>query len=194
MPVTELLEELRVAFGERGRDVDRHLQPGMSREEILEPAAPLGLTLPDDLIEMYEWRNGQDEDADMSEDALVFRDNGFIDLERALGEYATIQEHYSSGPDTIRYGFELRAAFPFAEFMGSWHAVVCGKHSLEIPDAHPVINVFHDLELFFYSVDAMLRTCIEWVRHPDWDRETAGLPEDVELEIWRKHNPGIFPR
>jgi hypothetical protein len=56
MPVTELLEQLRLAFLERGCEVDRHLEPGLSRAEILERTRPLGLALPDDLVEMYEWR------------------------------------------------------------------------------------------------------------------------------------------
>ena len=80
MPVTELLDELRLAFIERGVDVDSHLKPGLSREEILARTAPLGLEPPDDLVELYAWRNGQDEEADMSPHALGFRDNKFVDI------------------------------------------------------------------------------------------------------------------
>jgi hypothetical protein len=37
----------------------------------------------------------------------------------------------------------------------------------------------------------MLRTNIDWVSSPYWEHLGA-LPNDVEMEIWRRHNPGIF--
>src|SRR5687767_6825379 len=59
MAMTELLEELRGAFLGRGCDVDRHLQPGLPRAEILASTRPLDLELPEVVVELYEWRNGQ---------------------------------------------------------------------------------------------------------------------------------------
>jgi hypothetical protein len=191
VPITGLLEELRLAFLERGCDVDRHLKPGLSREEILERTQSLGLRVPDDLIEMYEWRNGQAEDAEMSPDALMFRDNKFVDLDDALREYPLIQEYYEPEPDSIPLGFELREVFPFAAYMSASYVVVCGSHTLPSPYPNPVVSVFEGIDVFFLSLETMLRTCVEWTRHPSWERP-SGLPEEIESEIWHRLNPGIF--
>ena len=190
MPVTELLDELRLTFLGKGCDVDRHLQPGLAREDVRERTRSLDLTLPDDLVSMYEWRNGQGEDAEMSLDAFVFRDQRFVDLDGALREYPLIQEYYAPEPDSIPDGFELRESFPFAAFMGSSYVVLCGEHVLASPDPHPVVNVYQGLYLSFHSLEAMLRTCIEWVRHPRWEPAST-VPEDVELAITERYNPGI---
>lgn len=195
MPVTALLDELRLAFLERRCKVDRFLQPGLARDEIRDKIRPLGFTPSETLVELYAWRNGQSTDADVAAGALRFRDDVFIDLDSALREYAVIQEYFSPEPDALPIGFDLRQAFPFAAFMGSWHVVVCGRHSLASAFPDPVVNVFQGITPFFHSIETMLRTCVDWVRHPAWTVESGlGLSEDVELEIWRRHNPGIFER
>ena len=194
MAITELLDELRLAHLERGRDVDRHLKPGIPHAEVLERTAHLGLALPDDLLELYEWRDGQDEQqAEMDTDAFSFRDNVFADLDWALREYPVIQEYYAPEPDSIPYGFELTETFPFAHFMGSSYVVVCGAHTLDSPSPNPVAGIFQGVDMYFHSLETMLETCLEWMRHPDWDRESL-LDDEIEREIWRRRNPGAFRR
>ena len=114
MTITELLDDLRAAFSERGRHVDRHLQPGLPAEELLRRTGSLGLTPPEDVIELYAWRDGQGADAEMSPDAFRFRDNTFVDVAGSLREYPLIQEHHAPEPDSIPYCFELRETFPIA--------------------------------------------------------------------------------
>ncbi len=55
-----------------------------------------------------------------------------------------------------------------------------------------MISVMEGITVFFYSIEHMLDTCIGWVTHPTYDADGGSLPEDIELEVWRKHNPGIF--
>lgn len=191
MAITELLEELRVAHLERGCAVDRHLQPGLPRDELLRRTRSLGFTPPDDLVELYAWRNGQDADAEMSADAMVFRDQKFVDVAGALREYPLIQEHYAPEEGMIPGDFEVAEAFPFATFMGSSYVMVCGPHELASPHPHPIVSVFQGVDLFFHSLETMLRTCLDWVRHPSWEAAST-LPSEVEREIWQRHNPGVF--
>lgn len=191
MTITELLDELRIAYLERGYAVDRHLQPGLPRDAFLRRTHSLGLALPDDLVELYAWRNGQDSDAEMSLDAMAFRDQKFVDVDGALHEYPLIQEHYTPQEDMIPYGFELAETFPFATFMGSSYVIVCGSHDLASPHPHPIVSVFQGLDLFFHSLETMLRTCLDWVRHPGWGPAST-LPTEIEREIWQRHNPGIL--
>lgn len=130
----------------------------------------------------------------MSPNAFRFRDQTFLDVSGSLREYALIQEYWADRSDGVRFGFEFRDVFPFAAFMGGRYAVVCGNHSLPSPAQHPVVDVSHgSIGLFFHSLHTMVATCIEWVRHPSWSNETE-LPADVELEIWLRHNPGVFER
>jgi hypothetical protein len=192
MTITALLDELRVSHLERGCAVDRHLQPGLSRDELLRRTRSLGFALPEDVVELYAWRNGQGADAEMSVDALVFRDQKFVDVAGALREYPLIQEHYAPKEDLIPYGFDLAEAFPFATFMGSAYVIVCGPHELASPDRHPIVSVFQGVDLFFHSLETMLRTCLDWVRHPDWGAAST-LPDEVEQRIWQQHNPGFLP-
>ena len=188
MVLTGLLEELRAALIERGCDVDQHLMPGISPLELREEVRPLGLRLPDEVMELYAWRGGQGEEAEMAVDALRFRDNVFIDIPSSLRTYEEIQQYRSAG---IEYGFDLGEAFPFAAFMGASYAVICGEHRLASPAAHPVVSFFEGVDLFFHSLETMVSTCIEWVRHPGWSKESE-LSQDTELEIWLRHNPGVF--
>lgn len=194
-PITPLLEELRGAFRSRGCDVDRFLRPGLAREAVLERTRVLGLSVPDDIVDLYGWRDGQSDDAEFEIDSFRFRDNTFISLERAIVEHRQIQEKIYGGFDSEEYvplGFDLEKSFPFAAYAGSWHVIVCGPHALASSSPHPIVNVYHGIVVFFHSVESMLRTCIDWVRDRRWSRESdLGLADDVEKEIWRRHNPGL---
>jgi hypothetical protein len=193
-PLVPLLDALRDEFRTRGLEVDRHLRPGLSRDAVVERTRELGLSVPDEIVELYGWHDGQSDEAEFAPDAFQFRDNAFISLERAIVERGQILEFYG-GYDTDEYvplGFDLEQCFPFATYMGSWHVVVCGPHTLASAHPHPVVNVYQGIVVFFHSIELMLRTCIDWVRHPRWSPEShLGLADDVELEIWRRHNPGL---
>jgi hypothetical protein len=187
--IHELLDQLRAAFIAKGQDVDSSLQPGLSRAEILEKTRMLGFPFPEELIQLYTWRNGQSERGRMS---FSFRDNLFINLDRALAEYVELAG-CSAELNFEEHGFHLKQSFPFAAFDGSWHVLVCAPHRLNSPHERPVVNVFHDVCLFFHSFESMLRTCVDWVRDPHWTTGSGlGLSEDVEMMIWKRHNPGIF--
>lgn len=191
MALTPLLEELRLAFLERGCDVDRHLRPGLPPDEIRARISGSGVEAPSALVELYAWRDGQSETAQASHDAFCFRDCPFLDLERALGELELVRRLYPPAPDALPLGFELDRVVPFASLMGSTLAVVCGAHTLPSPDPHPVVNLFQGIEVFFHSLESMTRTCIDWVRDPRWSPATH-LPGDVEHRAWVLHNPGLF--
>lgn len=187
--IRELLEELRTAFISRGVDVDSTLKAGLTREEVLEKTASLDFPLPEELIELYTWRNGTEDDSHL----FRFRDNPFISLERALVEQKELAGCYGDASTFEADGFRLDRSFPFAAFEGSWYMLVCASHRLKSPEKHPVVNVFEGIDLYFHSLESMLRTCIDWVRDPHWTEGSGlGLHEDVETAIWNRHNPGIF--
>lgn len=192
--IPSLLEELRAAFRKKGCDVDRYLRPGLSREAVHERTSVLGLTVPDEIVELFEWHDGQSDDAEFEPDSFRFRDNMFISVERAIADHGQIQEIYGGldSEEQVPLGFDLEKSFPFATYAGSWHVIVCGPHTLATPSPHPIVHVSQGIVVFFHSFESMLRTCIDWVRDPRWTRESdLGLADDVETEIWRRHNPGL---
>lgn len=125
-----LLEQLREAYIERGCCVNRYLQSGLTKAQVVEATARLGFSIPDEIIQLYMWRNGQSDNAEGEPDAFCFRDNTFISLERALGEYETYQKFYGQYSSSEKDGFDLNLSFPFATFNGAWYVIVCGPHKL----------------------------------------------------------------
>lgn len=187
--IPALCDALVEAYASRGVAVHENLGPGLSREQILRIVAPLNITLPEGVIALYQWRNGHiEEDAD---DVIRFRDNTFVSLERAVEEHAEILSSYGIDSTLEDDGVDLRASFPISAFEGSWDVVACGAHLHRSAGDHPVIRVFQGVEMYYPSVESMLRICTEWVSHPDWD-PVNGLSGDAELKIWRRHVPGIF--
>lgn len=85
----------------------------------------------------------------------------------------------------------LEHSFPFAAFNGAWLVLPCKGQNLDRRLARPVISVLEGIDVHFYSLQLMVDTCVEWMSHPQYDPHDH-LPEDVEMEIWRRHNPGIF--
>ena len=183
-------EQLADAFEARGVPVRATLNPGLARDHVMRRAASLGIELPEDVVSLYAWRNGVAESAAHGE-SMVFRDNAFISLEAAIGEYASIQKYYGVHSTIESDRVDLKACFPIACYEGAWYVVACGGHLHGQDKQHPVISVFQGVDLFFYSVESMLRTCISWVSHPQWTPHST-LPQAVEMAIWRRHNAGIF--
>lgn len=85
----------------------------------------------------------------------------------------------------------LKHAFPIASFNGGWYVIPTRDHNLPSILKKPIISVHEGIDIYFYSIEKMVDTCVEWVEHNKY--ASHGLyPESIELEIWRKHNPGIF--
>ncbi|BBB68978.1 hypothetical protein UNDYM_4725 [Undibacterium sp. YM2] len=190
--ITELCNQLADAYEAKGIAVRENLRPGLTTTEILETVAPLQIIVPDDVIELYQWRNGRIDKLDSDLDTnFCFRDNEFISLEEAVLEYQSIQEYYGLHSTLEQDRVDLKACLPISEFQGSWDVVACGAHLFGSDKDHPVIRVFHGIRMYFYSISSMLETCIEWVSSPNW-KDLDGLPDEEEMEIWRRHNPDIF--
>jgi hypothetical protein len=189
--ITELCEQLADAFEARGVRVRENLQPGLSHDAIMEIVAPLRLPLPDDVVELYQWRNGHVDDHDPQWRHIRFRDNAFISLQRAVREYASIAGSYGADSTLHADRVDLSACIPISAFDGSWDVVACGAHLFGRRIDHPVVRVFQGIDMHFHSLPSMLQTCIAWVSSPGWS-PLDGLPADEEMEIWTRHNPGIF--
>jgi hypothetical protein len=55
-----LLEELERRWRKRSPEIFGRFAPGLSDEEVIAAAAPLGLTLPEEVLLWFRWQNGTD--------------------------------------------------------------------------------------------------------------------------------------
>lgn len=190
--ITDLCEQLADTYALQGVDVRANLKPGIARAEILEALASLRLVVPEDVIELYGWRNGHILHTDY-ERSLSFRDDPFLTIDGAVDAYLMMQHGYGIDSTLADDRVDLKMVIPISSFEGAWDVVACGAHLHGSHMDHPVIHVHQGISLYYHSIEAMLRTNIDWVASPHWE-QFSSLPRDVEMAIWERHNPGIFAR
>jgi hypothetical protein len=181
------LEKLRLAFEAKGHAVTKSLRPPVPEQELRKRCEWFPQPLPEELVALYSWREGQPDGPWEESYPFWFRDCGFSALATAERSYGRIMATYGAeGPDEEL----LKGAFPFAEFNGGWLVLPTARAGFK-DLARPVVSVHQGVDVWFHSMNTMVDTCVEWVSHPAWTSE--GLyPQSLEMEIWRKHNPGIF--
>lgn|SRR5512138_564068 len=182
------LDALRVAFEAKGHHVSRSLLPPLHEQELKERCTWFPGALPEELVALYAWRGGQGKGAHEEEYPFWFRDCAFSSPERAEQEYKSMMESYGANPEDHEL---LKHSFPFASFNGGWLVLPCKDQRLDKRLQRPVISVMQGVDIHFYSLQLMVDTCVDWVSHPQYDRENQ-LPGAIEVAIWRRHNPGIF--
>ena len=181
------LDRLLNAFESKGMKVSQSLLPSIPESELRERCSWFPGQLTEEIIALYEWRGGQEEVRE-PDSPFWFRDNSFCSVERAEFEYKSMMDSYGSySPDHDM----LKHAFPIASFDGACYVIPTKEHNLKSVLKRPVISVYEDIDIYYYSMEKMMETCVEWVEHNQYT--SKGLyPRNIELAIWRKHNPGIF--
>lgn len=181
------LEELRLAYEARGFNVSETLQPALSADEVTVQCGWFPAPIPKEILALYGWRGGQLETREKKDFPFSFRDCAFVTPADARHEYESMMQTYGANPADAPL---LRISFPFAAYNGGWLVMPCATQSLEPRLQRPIISVMQGVSVHYYSVETLLATVIDWVRHPKFDG--YGLPSSIELEIWQRHNPGIF--
>lgn len=195
----EKLDRLVAAMAAKGFCVDGAFNPGLTREQIDEKTRGLGFRLPEELYQLYMWHDGTRPGFDDSQPGctlFLFRDQVFLTLDQAVKEL-----------EDVRLSYGVTDAFPFTEWEGSW--LVMPSRPYELPAdvdtpptryrlERPVILVFQGIDVFAYSLDTLIDIATEWVErgvHTPGDehvsREEYAVRQDLELQIWDAHNPGI---
>ena len=182
------LEDLRLAYEARGFNVSDTLQPPLPADEVRRQCSWFPTPLPPELIALYGWRGGQRESREKKDFPFNFRDFAFVTPADARVEYDSLRKSYGVNPADAPL---LRICFPFAAFNGGWLVMPCATQSLEPRLPRPIISVMQGVDVHYYTIETMAATAIDWVRHPKFDGYS--LPSAIELEIWQRHNPGIFP-
>ncbi len=182
------LDRLLAAYESKGMRVSETLSPPIPEDELRSACDWFPGELPPEIVALYGWRGGHEEVAWGSKAPFLFRDNSFCNIERARRAYDSMMSSYGSYSSDGRW---LKYSFPFAEFDGAQYVLPARGHPFNASLKSPVISVFEGIDVYFYSLEKMVNTCIDWVSHPEYS-EDYSLPEKVEMDTWRKHNPGIF--
>lgn len=181
------LDHLVQVIEEWGYPLSNYLNPPLTREEVDIQTQHLPYRLPEELYELYQWHDGVD-DPDFR--LSLFRDRKFLSLQDAVDEYETVVR--CRGDDEF-----LVTCFPFGSFMGSWYVLSASTQPLKPALEHPVIDIYHSVNVAFLSFSVMLDTITAWYAEGAYraDPEEEIVPdinESLEKEIWRRLNPGIF--
>jgi hypothetical protein len=189
----QLLEELCNSFEKKEHNVFPSLLPPLSEQEIeLRCKGWFPSKIPKGINNLYTWKGGQEKDAWEEEFPFWFRDMSFISLEQAESEYKSMNESYGVYNTLEEDGVLLKDCFPFAAFNGGWFVVPASKNKWSHKFSEPVICVLQGIEMYYHSIEKMVKTSIECVQHTTWSTEESDLDEKIEMQIWKKYNPGIF--
>lgn len=164
-----------------------NLLPGLTKEKIKSITNSLPFELPEEIYQLYQWRNGIDIDSNQ-EIPFLFRDHYLSNLEKAVENYQIFLGSSSDLVEEYRDVIDWEKCFPFAELEDSLMLIVCGNHKFIEKHKNPIMVIHEDVGIEYYSFEKMLDTCIEWNQQ---SFNKYGIPENEE-EIWKKHNPGIF--
>ncbi len=173
-------EDLMATYKMAGVETYAELNPSLTRPEVLKLLAPLNLQVPESFLDLYTWRNGCNSD----DCGFQFRDTVFVPLQDAIEFRQNILLDYEAVADEY---FNPTYFLPFSHFEnGLFYGVQCTPIGTPPPESDAVICVSEGIDTYFYTIESMLRTCIDWVC------QDALENEELELSIWRQHNPGIF--
>ena len=186
--IHQLLEELRATFERKGKSVTSTLLPHISEANLAAQCRWFPAALPEEILALYTWRGGQ-QLSDENAEPFWFRDVIFIAPDAAEREYRSMMETYGKLMPASSIGVELSRCFPFAAFNGGWYVFPCGGQALNLEFPRPIVSVFQGVDVYYHSLASMLKTCVAWVDDPAYGSKSW---EDVEMEIWRRFNPGVF--
>lgn len=166
--------------------IKNYLNTPLTKDQIITQCQKLPFSLPDEIIELYEWHNGVKEECEIP----LFRDNQFISLETALEEYDSINLYYNI--PGVEHCVNLKKCFPFAAYMGSYYVLSTEKHSQPTELINPIINVFEGVDIAFLNLETMIKTCMAWYQEGVRNVHNPSVNYDREIEVWKRLNPDIL--
>ncbi|EEW10057.1 SMI1/KNR4 family protein [Vibrio mimicus] len=188
-----LLNELCACFESKGHLVASSLLAPLTEKELEAKCASwFPGEIPTAIKDLYTWKGGQGHNAWEEEFPFWFRDMSFISLDQAEAEYESMNQSYGVENTLEEDGVLIKDCFPFAAFNGGWFVIPASKSKWSNSFDEPVICIFQGIEQYYHSIDKMVKTVIECIQYPTWSTEESYIPEDIEMKIWKKHNPGIF--
>ena len=200
--LTDSLNRIMEWLEENRPDYAASFLPGLSDEEIREKLANVELELPEEIYELYRWRNGVEGGEDLK--SVIYPSMEFMPLDEAIEYYLGIVDIEIQEHEDFQSIFELLDAnqvniysdthlFPFLRSNCVCCAVLLSR---EKQQHSPIIDISDelDLKMIFRSLTLMMQTLTEYFETGayylgkdnflDWDKEKM-------LPIFQKYNPGL---
>jgi hypothetical protein len=181
MSLIHALERLVTIFEPREPTVRQALRPGLTHSAIEAILAPLPLTFPTELFDLYQWHDGVDTGCTAE---LMLGEQTLLPLDEAVYEYHTIIRYYAN----LTSPLDRARCFPFAAFQGSYLALYCHEQPFE-GLVHPVIGIYEDVSIAFENLEAMAQTAIAWFEGGVYDTEP--VDEQLRKAIWQQYNARV---
>ena len=192
--LTAALEKLSKQLDEKGLHTMERMQPGLSRAEIVELTKPLPFALPEEAVELFEWRNGFRGFATAKEvvPAWFFEMYLPMTLQDAIDTYFM---SVKSIPESYRSSW-----FPlFQEGGGGFYCIDCVEDIGTIWDFQTKLSDFNEFGLIaFRSLTKMIATTVVCYEQDVyyWDEQGAfeidfdksaetALQENPDVDYWR---------
>lgn len=165
--------------------------PGLNDEQIQELTAYLPYQLPEEIYELYRWRNGTRE----RQKILFHPSISILSLKEAL---IVAKESIDISDNTeFEFRFEGNRVFPFIDDDGDLCVVKCTKEKQKYS---PIISIFaecDELDIIYTNLTTMMQTVAECYETGAYYLIEDGFVEEDEnkvAEILRKYNPEILER
>ena len=205
--LTDSLNRIMQWLEENRPDYAESFLPGLSDEEIREKLSNFELELPEEIYELYRWRNGTQNGEDSK--SVIFPCMEYMSLDEALEYYDDFVENTIDVFDEQDFQgiFELldtkqinqygdkKYLFPFYRSNCDFLAIFLSK---ERQYYSPIINIDDVLELSFIyrNLTSMMQTLAEYLEtgthYLDEQQEYYLNGNEEKMEpIFKKYNPGL---
>ena len=200
--LTDSLNQIMRWLEENRPDYAASFLPGLSDEEIREKLTNVELELPEEIYELYRWRNGVEGGEDQK--SIAYPSMEFMPLDEAIEYHLGIVEINILELEDLPNIFKLLDAnqvniysdthlFPFLCSNGIFCTVLLSK---EQQQHSPIIQIGDelDLKMIFRSLTTMMQTLAEYFETGAYylrDDNFLDWDEEKMLPIFQKYNPGL---
>jgi len=186
MKIVQSAECIRDWLVNNDRPVVSLLQKGLSLSEIMIATEELDIKLPNELVELYKWRNGTSKDGGyVLGDVDFFPGFHFLPLVDSVAYYKTF----------IKDERWDKSWFPvFANGGGDFYVIKCSEDYREHSEIVGFMRDFDEQEVEYLTLEKMLQTLCECYKQSVFylsnDRYIESKIEE-EAEISGKINPNL---
>jgi hypothetical protein len=188
--ITKYLDEIAVECAKLGIDLKRDMLPGITLDRAAKVAKDLQFDLPNEIIELYLWKNGVRLEGQSCENRMIPR--FYV---RPLEQCVHTTKILISGIHEPNSQWRAKWFSVFEDLAGDYLAINCKAGDI---DYGKIFSVEELVEPFpaFLSLEVMLYSVLECYRSGAYFIDEDGLlAEDDEIAdpIYRRFNCGLSP-
>ncbi|MBD2057237.1 HEAT repeat domain-containing protein [Oculatella sp. FACHB-28] len=188
LPLVQTLERILYCWQVKAPTVAQSLQPGLTREQIETQLQTLSFHLPEEVYQLYQWRNGREDRYNPTPQVEFMPGYQMLSLEEAIAEYATIRQLLLEDEEVKENETYL---FPLFAEGGNYYVI---QGDVEPKATSPVFDFFVQvgLELKFNSLTGMMLAiaeCFETGAYSIDDYSYLNWDDLGADQIWFKYQP-----